>query len=87
MATLSEDTIKKIARDLYTAEKERRTLRPLTEEFAGIEIADAYRIQLSLIEMKKADGAKVAGKKIGLTSWVIRPMPWHGWRTRWEVSG
>ena len=27
-----------------------------------------YRIQLALIEMKKADGAKVVGKKIGLTS-------------------
>jgi len=74
LATLGEDTIKKVARNLYTAEKERRTLGPLTEEYAGIEIADAYRIQLSLIEMKKADGAKVVGKKIGLTSKAMQKM-------------
>ncbi len=63
MATLGEDTIKKVARDLYTAEKERRTLRPLTEEYAGIDITDAYRIQLCLVDMKKAEGRRWWGKR------------------------
>ncbi len=63
-----------MARELYTAEKRRQTLRPLTEEYAGIDIADAYRIQLCLIDMKKAEGAKVVGKKIGLTSKAMQKM-------------
>ena len=74
MATLGEDTIKKAARDLYISEKERKPLRPLTEEYSGIDIADAYRIQLCTVDMKKADGAKVVGKKIGLTSIAMQKM-------------
>ncbi len=74
MASLNEQTIEKAARDLYTAEKERRPIRQFTEQFEGIEPADAYRIQLSLMELKKADGAKVVGKKIGLTSKAMQKM-------------
>jgi len=74
VASLNEQSIQKAARDLYSAEKERRPLRPYTEQFDGLGSADAYRIQLSLIEMKKADGRKVVGKKIGLTSKAMQKM-------------
>lgn len=74
MASLNVQTIEKAARDLYTAEKERRPIRHFTLQYEGIEPADAYRIQLSLIELKKADGAKVVGKKIGLTSKAMQKM-------------
>ena len=48
--------------------------RPFTEKYPKIEPAESYRIQLALIEMKKADGAKVVGKKIGLTSKAMQKM-------------
>lgn len=74
MAGLSEELIRKTALELYTAERERKTLRPLTEKCPEIEPEDAYRIQLALIELKRADGAKIVGKKIGLTSKAMQKM-------------
>ncbi|HEY2989322.1 MAG TPA: fumarylacetoacetate hydrolase family protein [Candidatus Binatia bacterium] len=74
MAGLTEDLIGKEAQELYNAERERKTLRPLTERYPQIETQEAYRIQLKLIEMKRAAGAKVAGKKIGLTSKAMQKM-------------
>ncbi len=74
MASLNEQSIEKAAKDLYVAEKERRPIRQFTEQYEGIAPDDAYRIQLSLIELKKKDGAKVVGKKIGLTSTAMQKM-------------
>ena len=74
MAGLTQELIRKEARELYKAEREKTTLRPLTERYPQIAIEEAYRIQLALIEMKKADGAKVVGKKIGLTSKAMQKM-------------
>jgi 2-keto-4-pentenoate hydratase len=71
---LTQELIDKEARELCKAEREKTTLRPLTERYPNIEPAEAYRIQLALIEMKKADGAKVVGKKIGLTSKAMQKM-------------
>jgi 2-keto-4-pentenoate hydratase len=65
---LTQELIHKEARDLGEAEREKTTPRALTERYPKIEPQEAYRIQLALIEMKKAGGAKVVGKKIGLTS-------------------
>jgi 2-keto-4-pentenoate hydratase len=74
LSSLNEQNLQKASRDLYSAERERRPIRPLTEQFPGIEIADAYGIQLGLMELKKADGGKVVGKKIGLTSTAMQKM-------------
>jgi 2-keto-4-pentenoate hydratase len=74
VADLTQELIQKEARELYKAEREKTTLRPLTERYPKIESQEAYRIQLALIEMKKADGAKVVGKKIGLTSKAMQKM-------------
>jgi 2-keto-4-pentenoate hydratase len=71
---LSQEQIAKEALALYRAEKDRRVLRPFTETYAKITPDDAYRIQLALIQMKIADGAKVVGKKIGLTSKAMQKM-------------
>jgi len=74
LADLSEEQIRQTAERLFEAEQQRKTLRPLTESFPHIEPDDAYRIQLALIEMKKARGAKIVGKKIGLTSKAMQKM-------------
>jgi 2-keto-4-pentenoate hydratase len=41
---------------------------------AQIDPEESYRLQLRVIEMKQADGAKVVGKKIGLTSKAMQTM-------------
>jgi 2-keto-4-pentenoate hydratase len=71
---LTQELIHKEARDLGEAEHEKTTPRALTERYPKIEPQEAYRIQLALIEMKKAGGAKVVGKKIGLTSKAMQKM-------------
>jgi 2-keto-4-pentenoate hydratase len=71
---LTQEAIRQEARELYRAEKEKNTLRPLTEKYPKIEPQEAYRIQLAIIEMKTAEGAKVVGKKIGLTSKAMQKM-------------
>jgi 2-keto-4-pentenoate hydratase len=74
MEGLTQEQIRKEAQELYRAEREKTVLRPFTEKYPKIEPAESYRIQLALIEMKKADGAKVVGKKIGLTSKAMQKM-------------
>jgi 2-keto-4-pentenoate hydratase len=74
LAGLSEQTIESISRDLYRAERDRRTLRPITETYPEIDIDTAYKIQLGLIQLKAADGEKIVGKKIGLTSKAMQKM-------------
>lgn len=74
MEGLTQELIHKEARDLGEAEREKTTPRALTERYPKIEPQEAYRIQLALIEMKKAGGAKVVGKKIGLTSKAMQKM-------------
>ncbi len=66
MQGLTQEQIQQEARELYRAEKDKSVLPPLTEKYSKIAPEESYRIQLALIEMKKADGAKVVGKKIGL---------------------
>jgi 2-keto-4-pentenoate hydratase len=74
MAGLTEEQASSLAKELFDAERQRLTLRPLTERFPDIAPDEAYQIQLALIEMKKAEGAKVVGKKIGLTSKAMQKM-------------
>jgi len=74
VADLTQELIQKEAQELYKAERDKTTLRPLTERYPKIDSEDAYRIQLALIEKKKADGRRVVGKKIGLTSKAMQKM-------------
>ena len=57
-----------IAAKLLQAESGRVPIDTLTETYPGLTVEDAYRIQLEGITMKLAQGRKVIGKKIGLTS-------------------
>ena len=74
MEGLTQEQIHNEAQALYRAEKDRSVLRPFTEKYSKIAQAEAYGIQLALIELKKTDGAKVVGKKIGLTSKAMQKM-------------
>ena len=65
---LNHATRQAAADSLYHADKERRTVPQLSKTYEGIELADAYAIQQLWLERRVADGAKLVGRKIGLTS-------------------
>lgn len=60
--------IKKLAQDLYEAEKGCYQIPMLTAANPEMTVEDAYAIQLENINRKVAEGEKVIGMKIGLTS-------------------
>ncbi|MBE3572356.1 MAG: fumarylacetoacetate hydrolase family protein [Moorella humiferrea] len=63
-----------VAAELLAAEVSCKPIEPLTETYPDLTVEDAYRIQLAGIEMKKARGSRVIGKKIGLTSRAMQEL-------------
>jgi 2-keto-4-pentenoate hydratase len=59
---------------LWAAERDLAPVDPLTEAFPGIDVVDAYEIQLINIRRKIAAGARVRGHKVGLSSPVMQQM-------------
>lgn len=68
MTTLSPEEIETGAAELYAAEKSRMPIEPLTLRHPQMSMEDAYAVQESWVNQKIADGRKVIGYKIGLTS-------------------
>lgn len=60
--------------ELYAALRSRSTRAPLTSRYPDITIDDAYRISLHMMRRRLADGEKVVGKKIGVTSKAVQQM-------------
>lgn len=69
---LTEQQRAEAAERLLEAERTRTAIDRLTDLYPDITGADAYDIQLRQIASKRADGAKVVGKKIGLTSKALQ---------------
>ncbi len=65
---LDANTIKELADELNLAEKNRRQIRQFSLRFPGITIEDAYAIQREWVAIKIAEGRRLKGHKIGLTS-------------------
>ncbi len=65
---LDTATITAAARRLHDAEKSRRQIRQISLDHPEITIADAYAIQKEWIKLKLAEGRRIVGHKIGLTS-------------------
>jgi 2-keto-4-pentenoate hydratase len=66
--------IKKLARALYQAEIDRDPIAPLTEKHPDLTSEEAYYIQLEWVKLKLQEGARITGKKIGLTSKAMQTM-------------
>jgi len=62
------DTIASLADALWEAERTRIPISPPTDQHPDLVIDDAYAIQTHNIVRRTADGARMAGRKIGLTS-------------------
>jgi 2-oxo-hept-3-ene-1,7-dioate hydratase len=65
---LSADDVTAAANALYEAEQNRRQIAPLTLAHPDMDMDDAYAVQKAWVDRKLADGRKVTGYKIGLTS-------------------
>ena len=71
---LSVATRDELAADLATAELSRTAISPLTAAHPDIDVVDAYEIQLINIRRRIADGARVIGHKVGLSSEAMQQM-------------
>lgn len=63
-----------LAADLAQAERSREPITPLTAAYPDIDVVDAYEIQLINIRQRVAEGARVVGHKVGLSSLAMQQM-------------
>jgi 2-oxopent-4-enoate/cis-2-oxohex-4-enoate hydratase len=63
-----------LADELHAALRTCRTVSPLSSRGLGLEIDDAYRVSLGLLERRCAAGERLIGKKIGVTSRAVQDM-------------
>lgn len=61
-----------IARDLLEAQRSRIPLPPLTGTHPQLGVEDAYRVQQSTVALRRAEGRRVVGYKVGLTSLAMQ---------------
>jgi 2-keto-4-pentenoate hydratase len=71
---LSDEDRRSAAALLAGAERDRRPVPPLVERFPGIDVVDAYEIQLLNIRQRLASGIAVNGHKVGLSSEAMQQM-------------
>jgi 2-oxo-hept-3-ene-1,7-dioate hydratase len=65
---LSPDILQQLARQLYDARKSRTQLRHFSQQYPQMTIDDGYAIQREWVRLEQADGRRIRGRKIGLTS-------------------
>ncbi|MBZ9716054.1 2-oxo-hept-4-ene-1,7-dioate hydratase [Deinococcus multiflagellatus] len=65
---IPDDQLALLAQELEAAEASGSPLPPFSERFPGMTIADAYAVQRAWVAHKVANGRRVTGHKIGLTS-------------------
>src|SRR6202008_4288556 len=71
---LTVTTRDELAADLAQAERSREPIAPLTAAYPDIDIVAAYQIQLINIRQRVAEGARVVGHKVGLSSKAMQQM-------------
>ena len=71
---MDAQTIERYGDELYQSLLSRIPVEPLTNRESDITVADAYQIQLRMIQRRLDAGEIVVGKKIGVTSKVVMDM-------------
>ncbi|MGV9800995.1 2-keto-4-pentenoate hydratase [Mycobacterium sp. NPDC003449] len=71
---LSDEVRTQLAADLAQAERSRVPIAPLTDGTAEIDVVDAYEIQLINVRQRVAEGARIVGHKVGLSSKAMQDM-------------
>ena len=65
MATISDLTL--LADKLTTATDTATPIEPITAQFPGLKLEDAYAIQMEIVQQRVSAGRRIVGKKIGLS--------------------
>ncbi len=60
--------MKKIAEQLYAAEQNRKCVKRFTAAQPDFSLAQGYQVQRELLALHQAQGAKLVGRKMGMTS-------------------
>lgn len=68
--TLTDDVIAKLAAHLENAELKKQAVAKITDDYPDMDWQDAYAIQYAIRKRKLARGTKLAGLKMGLTSYA-----------------
>ncbi|HEY6458862.1 MAG TPA: fumarylacetoacetate hydrolase family protein [Polyangiaceae bacterium] len=66
--------IERLGDELHAAMRGRHTVTPLTGRPGGLTIGDAYLVSRRLLARRTAEGERVIGKKIGVTSEAVQRM-------------
>lgn len=74
--------------ELFAALRARRAVEPLIARDPGLTLDDAYAVSLDFLARRVAEGERVVGKKIGVTSKAVQDMlgvrqPDFGFLTDW----
>lgn len=69
-----ESQIENIRQALSAADASRRSIAPLSKQYPEMSIDDAYAVQTAFQAHRLAAGAKLIGRKIGLTSKPVQQM-------------
>jgi 2-keto-4-pentenoate hydratase len=72
--TVLDAEVAAMAQALHTARRSGVPIEPLTDSHADMTMADAYRVQQDLVARLLADGDRVVGYKLGLTSAPMQKM-------------
>lgn len=71
---MEQNKIQILGDELYQALVTRKAIAPLSGRVEGLSINDAYKISLHILKQRQAGGAKLIGKKIGVTSKSVQDM-------------
>jgi 2-keto-4-pentenoate hydratase len=74
MTTIDREHADRLAEALYVARRTGVPIAPLTDADPGLTVADAYAVQQGLVARLLADGDRVVGYKLGLTSLPMQQM-------------
>src|SRR2546421_358172 len=64
------EMIQSVAKELRTAEEQRRPVAPVAGRFGDLTVADAYAVQQANIDLRLAAADRILGRKIGLVDTV-----------------
>lgn len=74
MHNIAADDLRKWADSLFQAERQQFTIAQLTAEFPDLPIEAAYEVQMHNVRRKLAEGDRIVGHKIGLTSKAMQTL-------------
>jgi len=66
--TFDANLLQQLARELHQSEQSRQQVEHFSKRFAGMTIEGGYAVSRAWVALKLAEGRKVIGHKIGLTS-------------------